>query len=542
MHLFSQARTNALCACTSVLLMSSALMACGGDPVSAPGIRTPVDTTPTVPTQPPSGPALSASDTATITIDQSVRYQTIAGFGGTTMPLVYGGTDYLGALRSSAIEAAFGKVGISHGLLQIGVTEAPAGAVDAYGQRGNDNDDPFVMNPGGFNFTGLATLRSSIIVPASRFGYTSLELGPMLDMRFSFDWLKTVRAANYNRYLDESAESVLAALQQWRSAYGATPQLIHLFNEPTSGNVELGSTVPQEVVDLVKRIGTRLRAAGFADVKFIVPNEESMRRSLDVSRAILQDPVARPFVGAIGFHQYPLGSVSASPRRMLETSGAGNPDESTRSELEQLKALGTEYGVPLWMTEVSEGPGRLDFPLESIETVMARAIHVHDTFRYGGVSAYFGMNTIWDSRSHADHFAGRGIPFLTEGSGMVLVDLEKNEIRITGMGYAVGHYARWLGAGAQRLATSTDRPATPALGFDDVTRNRVIVVATNTAHVSRMMRMRVSGGTTNGAVTGEVSYSTTRWQPVGTDTRITAGVVEYVMPPRSVVTLAIPVR
>lgn len=540
MPIHSRAAKSASRACTSALLLSSVLLGCGGDAVNAPAIRTPIDSTSTAP--PTTGPVASAADTAMISVDQSVRYQTIAGFGGTTLPLVYGGTDYLGALRASATEAAFSKVGISRGLLQIGVTEAPAGAVDPYGQRGNDNADPFVINPGGFNFNGLATLRSAIIVPASRFGFTSLELGPMLDLRFSFDWLKTVRAASYNRYLDESAESVLAALQQWRSAYGATPQLIHLFNEPTSGNMELGSTSVQEVVDLVKRVGTRLRASGFAEVKFIVPNEETMRRSLEVSRAILQDPVARPFVGVIGFHQYPYGSVSTSPRRLLETSGEGSPDASTRSELEQLRSLGTEYGVPLWMTEVSEGPGTSDYDIDAIENVLARSIHIHDTFRYGSVQAYFGMNTIWDSRSHAEHFAGRNIPFLKETSSIVLVDVERGRVQITGMGYAIGHYARWLRAGTRRLETSSSVARVPSLAFQDGSGNRVVVVATNASAKPQLIRVRIAGAAPAGTFSGEVSSQSVRWQAITGTISSATGIAEFLAPARSVVTMAIPLR
>lgn len=519
------------------LLMGALLAACGAE---APG-RSAI-TEPPAPAQPAAPPVYTTADTARITVDNGVSYQAIAGFGGTTLPLVYGGVDYLGALRPAALEAAFRTVGISRGLLQIGLTEAPAVSNDPFGQRRNDNDDPFVIDPAGFNFAGLATLRSAITAPGAAYGFASLELGPMIDLRYALDWMKAVRVTNYNRYLDEAAESVFAVLQQWRAASGQTPTLIHLFNEPTTGNTELGSTSTQEVVDLVKRIGTRLRAQGFPDVKFIVPNEETMNRSREVAAAILADPVARPFVGAIGFHQYPYGSVSASPRRMLQTSGAGAPDAATRVELEGLKALAAQYGVSLWMTEVTEGPGTNDFAFDAIENVLARAIHIHDVFRYGGANAFFGMNTLWDSRSHAEHFAGRNVSFISEASGVVLVDGERATIRITGMGYAIGHYARWLAQGALRLETTSEANRVLSLGFRDATRGRLVVVSTNADSVPRLLRVRVAGATAIGTFTGEVSYGTVRLAPLSGIVNATTGFSEFVAPPRSVVTLAIPVR
>jgi len=455
---------------------------------------------------------------------------------------VYGGRDYLGTLRPAALDAAFRQVRLSRGLLQIGVTEAPVGSADPYGQRRNDNDDPFRADASGFNFAGLATLRAAVLQPAAALGFASLELGPMLDLRGPLDWLKPVRAASYERYLDESAESVLATLVQWRLAYGQTPALIHLFNEPTSGNSELGTGGMQEVVDLVKRTGLRLRANGFTETKFVVPNEETMQRTLAVARAILSDPVARPFVGVIGFHQYPYGSVSASPRRLLETSGAGAPDAGTRAELEALRSLSAEYGVPLWMTEVSEGPGNSDYAFDAIEHVLARVIHVHDTFRYGGAQAYFGMHAIWDSRSHADHFAGRNIPFMSGSDDMVLVDVERDLVRISGLGYAVGHHARWLGVGARLLESSSGSPRVPVSAFRDPATGRIVVVATNATTTAQLLRVRASGAVPSGTFVGEVSHASVRWQPISGVAGPEARVIEFIAPPRSVVTLAIPVR
>lgn len=488
----------------------------------------------------PEPPSSRAADTTTITVDNTVTRQTIDGFGGTTLPLVYLNGDHLGSYRAAAIRAAFRDVGISRGMLAIGVMEAPANASDPYAQRGNDNSNPFLLNPAGFNWTGSDLLRSAVLAPAAAYGYNTLDLGPLVDMRGPLDWLKAIRAVDYPRYLNEVAEVVQALLQQWRDAYGVTPTLVHLFNEPTSGNAELGSSSAQEVVDLVKTIGPRLQAAGFAGVKFVVPNEESIGRSLEVAQAILADPAARPYVGVIGFHTYPIPSAYSSPRRILEASGNGAPDPDARHGLEQLKALGQQYGIPLWMTEVAEGVGINDYSFNAIEYVLARAINIHDMFEYAGASAFFGMNTIWDSQTHAEHFAGRGVPFLSERSGMVLVDVGTGEIRITGMGYAVGHYARWLRPGVVRIEASSGKPRVLVSAFRDLANRRIVVVAVNNELSEQFLQIRLTGASAGGAVSGEVTSGQVRWQAIPNFVPSSNSTVGFVAPARSVVTLAIP--
>jgi len=483
------------------------------------------------------------ADTTVVLVRTAIRHQSIDGFGGTTLSLVYNHVDYLGLRRDAAIEAAFGQVGIRRGMLGLSVVEAPAGAANPYTQQRNDNVDPFTIDLAGFNFDGAAATWDRVLVPAAAYGYTALELGPLLDLKGPLDWLVPIRAADYDRYLDEAAEHVLAIVQHFTATYGRTPSLLHLFNEPTSGNRELVSSSTQEVVDLVKRIGTRLQANGFPAVKFVVPNEETMTRSLAVAQAILADPAARPFVGAIGFHQYPYGSAYSSPRRILASSGIGAPDPSARSQLEALRALAAQYDVPLWMTEVTERPGSSDYDFDAIENLLARAIHIHDVFRYGGASTFAGMMTLWDSRSHAEHFAGRNIPFRSEKSGIVLINMATGQVLITGMGYAIGHYARWLGPGAILLESTSSTPTVTVSAFDDVARHRVVVVATNTGTVEELLRIQVAGATASAPFSAELSTgSMIRWGALQGVALASDGAVELVSPPGSVVSVAIPIN
>ncbi len=487
------------------------------------------------------GPGPAPADSVLIQVDNAVTYQTVDGFGANTLSLVFPNGDHLGAFRGPAVKAAFGDIGVSLGLLNIGVVETPAAATDRFDQRANDNDDPLVLDPARFSFVDSDIMREKILIPAAAYGYSDVTLGALLNLRAPLSWLQPIRSADYSRYLDEAAENVLALTQHWRDAYGTTPRLLDLFNEPTTGNRELESSSVHEMVDLVARIGARLRAAGFADVKFLVPNEETIERSLQVAQAILADPAARPYVGAIGFHPYPYGSAYSSPRRILESSGNGTPDAGARQQLEQLRALGQQYGIPIWMTEVSEGPGRNDYAFDAIESVLARAIHIHDNFEYAGASAFFGQNTIWDSQTHAEHFAGRGIPFLSEQSGMVLVDVSTGTISITGMGYAVAHYARWIRPGAIRIGATSEKPRVIVTAFRDPPNRRVVVVVVNNEAAEQLLRVRLSGTSARGEADGETSFGAVRLRAIPPFAPAPGGEFEIAAPANSVVTLAIPI-
>lgn len=515
---------------TGLVLMAA--LACGGSDIGAPPSPPPPP--------PPPPPPLSAADTTGIAIDNATSYQTVDGFGGTMLPLVFPNGDHLGSYRAAAIRAAFDSIGISLGMLYVGIVETPANATDLWTQRGNDNADPLTFNPAGFNFTGSDILRERVLSPASAYGYTGLELGPLVSLRGALDWLQPIRGIDYPRYLDEVAEHVLAIMQHWRDVYGLTPRLIHLFNEPTSGNIELATSSVQEVVDIVKRVGDRLRSAGFASVKFVVPNEETIGRSLEVARAILVDPAARPYVGVIGFHAYPYGSVYSSPRRILETSGRGTPDAEGRGQLEQLKELSQKYGLPVWMTEISEGPGNADYPFDAIENVLARAIHIHDNFEYAGAAGYFGMHTFWDSQTHSEHF-GRNVPFLSDANSIIQVNVSTGRIYVSGMAFAIAHYARWVKPGTVRIAASSAKPRVLVTAFRDQANGRIIVVAVNNEAAEQLLRITLNGASARAAVTGAVSSGTLRLETVPPFSPTATGEVKFVAPARSVVTLAIPI-
>lgn len=460
-----------------------------------------------------------------VRIDAAARRQVMEGFGATTASLTYnnGRVDNVPpALRSRALRAVYGEVKLTTGNVLLGLFEPQ-----------NDNDDPDRIDWSRFEVDGVRVISEKLVAPAAALGADGLFPSANIDHRYRA-WMSELRRTNYLRYLDECAEFVLAAVIQWREITGSEPRYYALFNEPLTGNNELRGGSLHEVIDLVKHVGARLRKEGFKRVKFVVPNEETIAANYRVARALLSDPEARQYVGAIGYHPYPYGSAYVDVGRILAASGAGKPDPAAVAERQRLSELAAQYDVAVWMSEVSHA----NADPRSMDHLRGRAIHIHDELKYANASAFFGMHAMWDSRSHAEHFAGRGDPgFFSEADTIVLIENELDRVTITGMGYAIGHYARWMSPGAVRLDAASDDPLVLATAFYDSAKRAAAVVLINNATSTRMVHVDLNGLNFAEALRGEQSFGNVRWQPIAAIKPAAAGRFSVTLPPRSVTSL-----
>jgi uncharacterized protein (TIGR03382 family) len=465
-----------------------------------------------------------------VTIDNSKPHQTMQGFGATTLPLIYNAMDNVPpALRTQAIDALYNQVKLNMGNLEVEPFESPASNVYA---PANDNSNPSMF--GAFNWIQSDNMMQGVVTPGKPFGFDHYWIGPVISTGFALSWAPALRSSNYQLYLDELAEHVAAVAIHWRDAYGVTPEYMQLFNEPLSGNGELaGGSVP-EIIDIIKRSGDRLRAEGFATMKFVVTAEETEQKSLDDARLILADANAKKYVGAIAYHPYPYGSTYASVPNILSTSGSGTPDSSKVTLRNQLRDLGAQNGIPVMMIEVSHS----DLPFTSFDGVRGRAIQIHDELTYADAAAFFGMNAMWDSTSHAQHYAGRPDPgFYSETDTVVLIDNAMNKVVISPMGRAIGHYARWIKRGAVRIDSTSNDPLVQVTAFRDDAQGRLVLVAVNNANATRTITVTVqSAPTLMGSLTGERSTAATVWEPFTGTTTATGWTVD--LPPQSVSSMA----
>ena len=480
--------------------------------------------------------ASAVSAEVSIWVDGTQTRQTIEGFGATTMSLVYEGPlgDTLTPeLRREAVEAAYGQVKLNGGNLNVNFVRPAQDAAHGAEPAGLYH---------GYRTFGSEAMKTKLVDLAAPMGFTEWCLSPKIEIRWSNPQLRKLRQADYPAFLAACGEQVALCARFWRERYQLVPRFIMPFNEPTSGNGELGSGNAKEVAEIIRAVGQRLRAEGFADVKLVVPCEETVARSLAVAEAILSDEQARPFVGAIGYHCYPYGSPYASVPRILHASGMGTPEPKEIELRQRLRDLGQRYHVPLWMTEVSHS----EAPALSFDALRGRAIHIHDEMLYADAAAYYAMNALWDLTSHRDHFKGRGgdhpDALLTEQDTVVLVDNDKRAVHITGMGYAIGHYARWVRRGAVRIDAESSDPLVQVTAFREDAGKRLLLVVINNAHQSQQLSISTKGFSVAvaGRITGEQSTVHAFWKPLPPVEIGQKGDVSLEVPGLSVTTLAVP--
>ena len=443
-----------------------------------------------------------------VKIDPSVEHQKISGFGATSLAGIMvtgnGVRDLLSTdLRAQALKAVYEEVGLNLGSIQL------------WQEPRNDNEDPSVINRDGFRWEVSDAIYEVLVRPARPYGFVDFSLGLTIDMRHELVWMKELRENDYSQYLDEVAEYVVAGVSHWWEISGTVPRLITLFNEPLSGNRELQGGSIQEVVDIINYAGKRLHEEGFSQTKFIVPAEETVEKSIDTSRAILADKTARSYIGALAYHAYPYDSAYSSVQRILQTSAKGLPEKGEIAIRKQLYELAAQYDIPLWMMETSEGPGRADYSFGSPENLRARANHIVDELVYANASAYFAMYNLWDRQSHEDHFRDRGIAFFSESSHIALVDQETSNVYVSGIGFAIGHFARWIAPDSWRIDAVSDNRLVKVVAFRSAIQNKLTVVVINNSNSRANMDLYLENMAANGIVKGEFSDRENRWQELG---------------------------
>ncbi len=486
-------------------------------------------------------PRAGAPTEVTIRIDAGVAHQALDGFGqAENSVLVYPGAQTLSdPLRALAVDKAYRRVGINMGVIGT-LLESPGG----YDRRQNDNGDPFLLDWNGFDSFNLANARQYVVDLARPLGFTSYFLGGEApNVRWASPWLADIRTKDYSAYLDEAAEQVLANVMFWRNTYGEDLPYYQLGNEQLSGNLAMiapdmsgyGPVDPvRQMVDLTKRAGARLRAAGYTATRFVVGAEETEETSLQVSAAILADPDARQYVGAIGYHSYPYYQGYSSFSFILNTSGAGVPDAGRVAVRNQIRDLARANNVHVWMMENSHGGDP-----RSYSGFLARAIQIHDEFAYADAAAYFGENAIWDLASQRLHNGNEDLYGSDNEGNVVLIQNDTGAVDITGIGYAIGHYARWIRPGAVRIDASSSNPLILATAFRDVRVNNLALVFINNSTSGEAVAVTLNGMTAGGRVRGEQSTPSGYWQPLRAFSPSSPAVLRMTLPAASVTSLEV---
>jgi O-glycosyl hydrolase len=120
------------------------------------------------------------------------------------------------------------------------------------------------------------------------------------------------------------------------------------------------------------------------------------------------------------------------------------------------------------------------------------------------------MNAFWDKRSHIEHFSA-GTSMDQELDSVVLLNNEgtNNTFTITGMGHAIGHYARYVKKGALRISATASNNKVQVSAFKR--SNQYSFVFINNETTAQTINVTLSNGTLGAILRGEHSYGTSRW-------------------------------
>jgi glucuronoarabinoxylan endo-1,4-beta-xylanase len=388
--------------------------------------------------------AQEGTATTSVVVDISATRQVVHGFGSSnrvwsdahlaksptvSVPL---------QAQAQILTSLYGRLGLTRvrDVLDNGIQAGPGAPINFQGKRADDH--------------------VAFVKQAKRYGLTTFFPGPV----YLEDWMAVDNPAGY-------VDWAMAMLRRWR-ARGLEPPLYAPLNEPQVAR----DYPPEWMHDVVVLLGSRLRAAGFK-TKLVIPDDENPRDAYRRAIAVLQDPKARQYVGALAYHIY-----------------RWNLDQT--DEVARMRQLAVRYRLPLWMTEYSN-PDYVNW-----RAAFEWAEKMHVLLTDGGVNA---IDYLWS-------YFGDWVRTDT----MVSIDFEDGVYRghsFTPIYWLTGQYSRFVRPGFVRVA------ATPSSGPVLTSAYRgpaqAIVVATNPTEAAQVIRVTIRG-TVKRVVRPVRSSATEQWR------------------------------
>ena len=382
---------------------------------------------------------------AAITIDSTITYQTIAGFGTSErlfddphLTETFNPATGRSAVTMSRAQQdeILDKLYVDLGLTRVRPINSDK--IEAV----NDNSDPNVTDLTKFDFSWKRLNdHCDYIKRAQARGVTTAFLSP--PGRES--WMGTQTAADVAEY----AEWLLAQVNRC-DALGVRLPFISISNEPSYVRNSMSAAF---VRDVIKELGPRLRAAGYSTM-FVVPDDIRSSNAAQVTSVILADPVARSYVGALATHLY----------------------DEPLSNIGQMRALSAQYGIPLWMTEFSVSA----LPTASLAgdalgwaSLMQELIGTYDVSAIDYMWGFFGQ-----------YDPAQLISIKHQGNAYTGYEMRKEY-------YVTGQFSRFIKPGALRLGVTSNDTSLKITAFKNGTE--LIIVIVNSGAVSKSAAIQLAG-------------------------------------------------
>ncbi len=316
----------------------------------------------------------------------------------------------------------------------------------------NDNDDPMVADPAGFQWAFLDHTVDDLVLPLKQ---RLVSRGD--DLWINLTYIGAKHAELHRDNPAEYAELVVATFEHLRQKYGIVPNSFEVVSEPNLGNWSA-----EETAKNLLAAKQRLAAAGFRP-DFVGPSVSSIDGSLDYFERMAAVPHAVEALDEFAYHRYSGGILAlrrigamARARRlrtaMLEDLRAG-PDELHEDLVEANVSAWQKFGMVTCPQpdSVSDGVYVLVDQSDSTHPVARlapTARYLRQYFRHVALGAHRVEATSSNRRQKVTAFVNRG------GGTTVVVRSERDgTLRVSG-----------LPAGRYAVTATTDQLDAAALG------------------------------------------------------------------------------
>lgn len=370
---------------------------------------------------------------AVITLDPSQRSQTIIGWEATAEA----GQDFhsFPQYRDQLMSAAVNDLGLNRIRLEVrsgveksaAVTQSLTNSLREKRYRVvNDNDDPFVINQAGFDFSELDSSIKNIVLPMRKL---LNDRGEVLFVNLNYvDFGPS--DFEHRDHPEEYAEFILTVFVHMRDAYGFVPDSVEVILEPDNS---AANWTPSQLAQAIVATSSRLKAHGF-HAEFIAPSTTRARNASKYIDEIASIPEALDAVTEFSYHRY---------------------DEPPTEVVNEIRELAERYGKRTSM----------------LEWIGADQDTLHEDLKLADVSA-------WQQYTLA--YSGKD-----EGDSYFKVDSEESDPKLSMSRTArvLSQYFRYVRRGAVRIGASTSNDRLEPVAFVNLNGGTVIVIKAAAAGV-----------------------------------------------------------
>ena len=251
----------------------------------------------------------SVMQQTTITINPNITHQMITGWEATDQAGQLEHSALFQKYKDSLFDQTINDLGINRVRLEI--FSGAENPVDHFSQYSNgqisrqqwkdswyhiinDNDDPKVINPAGFQFTQMDSSIETVVNPLRSLAQNR---GEKLHINLNYVDFRP-SAFEHKNFPEEYAEFMLATFEHIKSKYGWSPDAIEVVLE--NDNADWSGT---QIGNAIVAAGKRLRAAGY-NPQFVGPSSTNMANAISSFDEMIQTPGIFDYFSELSYHRY----------------------------------------------------------------------------------------------------------------------------------------------------------------------------------------------------------------------------------------------